>query len=90
MKANENGTDKLSTKVTATITTKRGLAEMLKGGVIMDVVDANQARLAEAAGAVAVMALERVPAGRRLLLDGREVDAKKRRADEEHRAVSWT
>ena len=40
---------------------KRGLAEMLKGGVIMDVVDADQARLAEDAGAVAVMALERVP-----------------------------
>ena len=41
---------------------KRGLAEMLKGGVIMDVVNAEQARIAEAAGAVAVMALERVPA----------------------------
>src|SRR5689334_15925032 len=41
---------------------KTGLAEMLKGGVIMDVVTADQARLAEAAGAVAVMALERVPA----------------------------
>jgi pyridoxal 5'-phosphate synthase pdxS subunit len=41
---------------------KRGLAEMLKGGVIMDVVNAEQAKLAEEAGAVAVMALERVPA----------------------------
>ena len=41
---------------------KTGLAEMLKGGVIMDVVNADQARIAEAAGAVAVMALERVPA----------------------------
>ncbi|HKX75801.1 MAG TPA: pyridoxal 5'-phosphate synthase lyase subunit PdxS [Acidimicrobiia bacterium] len=41
---------------------KRGLAEMLKGGVIMDVVTAEQARIAEEAGAVAVMALERVPA----------------------------
>ncbi|MEO6827568.1 MAG: pyridoxal 5'-phosphate synthase lyase subunit PdxS [Microbacteriaceae bacterium] len=41
---------------------KRGLAEMLKGGVIMDVVTADQARIAEDAGAVAVMALERVPA----------------------------
>ena len=41
---------------------KRGLAEMLKGGVIMDVVTAEQARIAEDAGAVAVMALERVPA----------------------------
>jgi pyridoxal 5'-phosphate synthase pdxS subunit len=41
---------------------KSGLAEMLKGGVIMDVTTAEQARIAEAAGAVAVMALERVPA----------------------------
>ncbi|GAB2971516.1 pyridoxal 5'-phosphate synthase lyase subunit PdxS [Frigoribacterium salinisoli] len=41
---------------------KRGLAEMLKGGVIMDVVDVEQAKIAEDAGAVAVMALERVPA----------------------------
>lgn len=41
---------------------KRGLAEMLRGGVIMDVVTAEQARIAEDAGAVAVMALERVPA----------------------------
>ncbi|HUZ84604.1 MAG TPA: pyridoxal 5'-phosphate synthase lyase subunit PdxS [Gaiellales bacterium] len=41
---------------------KSGLAEMLKGGVIMDVVDADQARIAEDAGACAVMALERVPA----------------------------
>src|SRR5574339_344960 len=42
--------------------TKSGLAEMLKGGVIMDVVNADQARVAEQAGACAVMALERVPA----------------------------
>ena len=41
---------------------KTGLAEMLKGGVIMDVIDADQAVIAEQAGAVAVMALERVPA----------------------------
>ena len=41
---------------------KRGLAEMLKGGVIMDVVNADQAKIAEDAGACAVMALERVPA----------------------------
>jgi len=47
---------------TATFRVKAGLAEMLKGGVIMDVVTPEQARLAEAAGAVAVMALERVPA----------------------------
>ena len=48
----ETGTDRV----------KRGLAEMLKGGVIMDVVTAEEARTAEEAGAVAVMALERVPA----------------------------
>jgi pyridoxal 5'-phosphate synthase pdxS subunit len=47
---------------TGTFTLKKGLAEMLKGGVIMDVVSAEQAKLAEKAGAVAVMALERVPA----------------------------
>ncbi len=53
----EHGTDRV----------KRGLAEMLKGGVIMDVVNADQARIAEEAGAVAVMALERVPADIRAL-----------------------
>jgi pyridoxal 5'-phosphate synthase pdxS subunit len=47
---------------TGTVRLKTGLAEMLKGGVIMDVTDAAQARLAQDAGAVAVMALERVPA----------------------------
>lgn len=52
MKDVETGTDKL----------KRGLAQMLKGGVIMDVTEAEQAVIAEEAGAVAVMALERVPA----------------------------
>ncbi len=46
---------------TGTELVKRGLADMLKGGVIMDVVSAEQARIAEQAGAVAVMALERVP-----------------------------
>src|SRR5215210_6073823 len=45
----------------ATHRVKTGLAEMLKGGVIMDVVTPDQARVAEAAGAVSVMALERVP-----------------------------
>src|SRR5438552_319499 len=45
-----------------TFRVKSGLAEMLKGGVIMDVTDADQARIAEEAGASAVMALERVPA----------------------------
>ncbi|MEA2418262.1 MAG: pyridoxal 5-phosphate synthase pdxS subunit [Thermoleophilaceae bacterium] len=47
---------------TGTFRVKAGLAEMLKGGVIMDVVNADQAKIAEDAGAVAVMALERVPA----------------------------
>src|SRR3954462_11108378 len=47
---------------TGTARVKRGMAEQLKGGVIMDVVDAEQAKIAEDAGAVAVMALERVPA----------------------------
>jgi pyridoxal 5'-phosphate synthase pdxS subunit len=47
---------------TGTFRVKSGLAEMLKGGVIMDVTDAEQAKIAEDAGAVAVMALERVPA----------------------------
>ncbi|MGH7864526.1 MAG: pyridoxal 5'-phosphate synthase lyase subunit PdxS [Candidatus Binataceae bacterium] len=47
---------------TGTLRLKTGLAEMLKGGVIMDVVNAEHARIAESAGAVAVMALERVPA----------------------------
>src|SRR6267378_6804184 len=49
-------------KQTATIQIKRSFPEMLKGGVIMDVVNADQARIAEDAGASAVMALERVPA----------------------------
>ena len=47
---------------TGTLRVKTGLAEMLKGGVIMDVTTADQAKIAEDAGAVAVMALERVPA----------------------------
>ncbi len=46
----------------STFATKKGLAQMLKGGVIMDVVTPDQAKIAEQAGAVAVMALERVPA----------------------------
>jgi pyridoxal 5'-phosphate synthase pdxS subunit len=48
-------------KSTGTFSLKSGLAQMLKGGVIMDVVNAQQAKIAEKAGAVAVMALERVP-----------------------------
>jgi len=51
-----------TTPVTGSPLVKRGMAEMLKGGVIMDVVTPEQARIAEDAGAVAVMALERVPA----------------------------
>src|ERR687897_3716726 len=49
-------------KDVATFRVKAGLAEMLKGGVIMDVVTPEQAKVAESAGAAAVMALERVPA----------------------------
>jgi pyridoxal 5'-phosphate synthase pdxS subunit len=49
-------------QATGTETVKRGLAQMLKGGVIMDVVTPEQAKIAEEAGAVAVMALERIPA----------------------------
>src|SRR5213076_2013314 len=52
----------MSERQTGTDRVKRGLAEMLKGGVIMDVVTPEQAKIAEDAGAVAVMALERVPA----------------------------
>ena len=51
-----------TSSTTGTTRVKRGLADMLKGGVIMDVVTPDQARIAEDAGAVAVMALERVPA----------------------------
>ena len=47
---------------TGTWKVKSGLAQMLKGGVIMDVINAEQAKIAEKAGACAVMALERVPA----------------------------
>ena len=53
--------DTADAPVTGTDRVKRGMAEMLKGGVIMDVVTADQAKIAEDAGAVAVMALERVP-----------------------------
>src|SRR5579863_302967 len=49
-------------KQTGTVTVKRGLAQMLKGGVIMDVVTPEQAAIVQEAGAVAVMALERIPA----------------------------
>ena len=56
-----------SSRQSAEWRTKVGLAEMLKGGVIMDVINAEQAKIAEKAGAVAVMALERVPADIRAL-----------------------
>jgi pyridoxal 5'-phosphate synthase pdxS subunit len=70
MVMNDNGMEATSLPVngsagdssTPTFTVKAGLAQMLKGGVIMDVVNAEQARIAEEAGACAVMALERVPA----------------------------
>eukprot|EP00566_Odontella_aurita_P018514 CAMPEP_0113538454 /NCGR_PEP_ID=MMETSP0015_2-20120614/7371_1 /TAXON_ID=2838 /ORGANISM="Odontella" /LENGTH=337 /DNA_ID=CAMNT_0000438023 /DNA_START=115 /DNA_END=1128 /DNA_ORIENTATION=+ /assembly_acc=CAM_ASM_000160 len=55
--SNGNGAPKIGTD-----TVKQGLAQMLKGGVIMDVMNVEQAKIAEAAGAVAVMALERIPA----------------------------
>ena len=51
----------MAENTTGTARVKRGMAEMLKGGVIMDVINAEQAKIAEDAGAVAVMALERVP-----------------------------
>ncbi|CUA68544.1 pyridoxine biosynthesis protein [Rhizoctonia solani] len=54
--------NKDGTSTVATFSVKSGLAQMLKGGVIMDVINAEQARIAEEAGACAVMALERVPA----------------------------
>ena len=52
----------MADKQHGTFTVKAGLAQMLKGGVIMDVTNVEEARIAEEAGAVAVMALERVPA----------------------------
>lgn len=56
-----NEISKMTNKVVGSDTVKRGMAQMQKGGVIMDVINAEQAKIAEAAGAVAVMALERVP-----------------------------
>jgi len=60
-------TDAASTGVTGTTRVKRGMADMLKGGVIIDVVNFEQAKIAEDSGAIAVMALERVPADIRAL-----------------------
>jgi pyridoxal 5'-phosphate synthase pdxS subunit len=62
MSEHETSTQSSTGRLTGAFPVKRGLAEMLKGGVIMDVVTAEQARIAEDAGACAVMALERVPA----------------------------
>ena len=65
MNSQQNGAQPASSQTgaeTGTARVKRGMAEMLKGGVIMDVVTPEQAKIAEEAGAVAVMALERVPA----------------------------
>ena len=58
----EQTTGPATSRAQGTTRVKRGMADMLKGGVIMDVIDPDQARIAEEAGAVAVMALERVPA----------------------------
>jgi len=60
--AKEAKSDVSNTGVTGTTRVKRGMADMLKGGVIMDVVNVEQAIIAEESGAIAVMALERVPA----------------------------
>ncbi|GAA1464108.1 pyridoxal 5'-phosphate synthase lyase subunit PdxS [Williamsia maris] len=60
--SNSQGPESTQPTGAGTARVKRGMAEMLKGGVIMDVVTADQAKIAEDAGAVAVMALERVPA----------------------------
>ena len=57
-----NGATGVHDRAESTWAVKRGLAQMLKGGVIMDVVTSDQAKIAEDAGACAVMALERVPA----------------------------
>ena len=61
MESMNSTSDNQSSRATGTFRVKRGLADMLRGGVIMDVVDPAQAKIAEDAGAVAVMALERVP-----------------------------
>ena len=60
--AKGKGSSKSNGATTGSGDVKKGLAKMLKGGVIMDVVTPEQARIAEEAGAVAVMALERIPA----------------------------
>lgn len=71
------------TNVTGTERVKRGMAEMQKGGVIMDVINAEQAKIAEEAGAVAIMALERVPA------DIRAAGGVSRMADQQSLKKLW-
>jgi pyridoxal 5'-phosphate synthase pdxS subunit len=75
-------------KETGTARVKRGMAEMLKGGVIMDVVNVEQAKIAEDAGAVAVMALERVPADIRAQGGVARIDRKSTRLNSSHRLTS--
>ena len=77
-------TTRRPTRETGTTRVKRGMAEMLKGGVIMDVVTAEQAKIAEDAGAVAVMALERVPADIRAQ-GGGQPDERPRHDRQHHR-----
>ena len=76
---------------TGTFTVKSGLAEMLKGGVIMDVTTADQAKIAEDAGACAVMALERVPADIRATAASRAwpTPRRSRRSSRSSRSRSW-
>ena len=62
MTTDKNSNSNEGEHLTATMSVKVGLAQMLKGGVIMDVTTAEEAKVAEEAGAVSVMALERVPA----------------------------
>ena len=62
MESADSAQQSSQTNQTGTARVKRGMAEMLKGGVIMDVVTPEEAKIAEDAGAAAVMALERVPA----------------------------
>ena len=68
----------MDNSITNTLRLKKGFAEMLKGGVIMDVISAEQAKMAEKAGAVSVMALEKIPADiRKEGLVARMADPKK-------------
>ena len=79
---------RMTTIERSTWTTKVGLARMLAGGVIMDVVTADQARIAEEAGAVAVMALERVPSDIRKFGGVARIDRKSTRLNSSHESTS--